>query len=185
MRTPDGLFFAPGLRFKDLDIQDSNALANSLTARAEKWFFDPAKLIANSSPFASGVIVVCFIDSAAKFSGMKMPEWLCEAVTNCAKRDPRGNNRTIAVSFKEDVRNGLVHHSRLNRGAEFSLDLEKPLEVVGSVLIVNPLLLLDAVEVRWQRTLDGIRSNSETHQRVAKEVQRVFKVDFQADEAWE
>ena len=146
MLTPDGLFFAPGVRFKNLDVNDASALANALAARAQTWFFEPARCIATSSPFASGIIVACFIDAAAEFTGMKMTDWLCEAVPSSAERDPRRGKRTIADSFEEDVRNGLVHHARLNRGAEFSLALEQPMAVVDSVLIVNPLGLLDAVE---------------------------------------
>lgn len=185
MLTPNGLFFAPGVRFKSLDVNDASALADALAARAENWFFGPARCVATSSPFASGIIVACFIDAAAEFAGMKMAKWLCEAVPSSTEVDPRRDKRTIADSFEEDVRNGLVHHARLNRGAEFSLDLEQPMAVVGSVLIVNPLRLLEAVEARWRRTLDSVRSNSEIHQRTAKEVRRVFRADFEADKGWD
>lgn len=184
MLTPDGLFFAPGVRFKDLNVNDARALADALASRAQDWFFAPARCIAVPSPFASGIVVACFIDAAAEFAGMKMAQWLCDAVPSSAERDPRRDKRTIADSFEEDVRHGLVHHCRLNRGAEFSLALEEPMAVVNSVLIVNPLQLLSAVEAKWREFLDTICSNTDIHRRTADHVHRVFKADFQADEAW-
>lgn len=89
MLNPDGLFFAPNVRFKELSLSDPQALANALAERAKEWFFRPAEDIAASSPFASGIIVVCFMDSAAEFAGTNMTQWLCEAVPTSAQRDPR------------------------------------------------------------------------------------------------
>lgn len=184
MRTPDGLFFAPGLRFKDLDLDDSTALADALDARARSWFLEPARRVAQMSPFASGVIICCFIDAAAEFEGIGIADWVRGVVAGTGRQDPRRTNKTIADSFEEDVRHGLVHHGRLNRGAEFSLDLETPMEIVDSVLVVNPLQLVEAVEAAWQVTLGRIRSNAEVHDRIRKQVRRVFRVDFEADQTW-
>ncbi len=49
MLTPDGLFFAPGIRFKDLNVNSAQALADALAARAQDWFFGPAWNVAASS----------------------------------------------------------------------------------------------------------------------------------------
>jgi hypothetical protein len=184
MLTPKGLFFAPNVRFKDLRVNDPNALADALAERAEHWFFRPARTIAGSSPFAAGIVVVCFVDAAAEFTGKDTVEWLHEAVPDSAGKDARRDQKTIAESFKEDVRNGLVHHARLNRGAEFSLDIEQPMAVVGSVLIVNPERLLTAVQAEWQRFIARIASEPAIHQSTAERVARVFRVDFDADAAW-
>ena len=184
MLTPDGLFFAPGIRFKALRVDDPQALADALAARAQCWFFAPASQVAPVSPFAAGIIVSCFIDAAAEFEGTTLAEWLREAVPATGDRDPRRGNKTIADSFEEDVRHGLVHHARLNRGAEFSLDLETPLEIIRAVLVVNPLELLKSVAARWDKTLRAVVSNSDFHRRIADQIQRVFKADFLADEAW-
>ena len=184
MLTPDGLFFAPGIRFKALRVDDPQALADALAARAQCWFFAPASQVAPVSPFAAGIIVSCFIDAAAEFEGTTLAEWLREAVPATGDRDPRRGNKTVADSFEGDVRRGLVHHARLNRGAEFSLDLETPLEIIRAVLVVNPLELLKSVAARWDKTLRAVVSNSDFHRRIADQIQRVFKADFLADEAW-
>lgn len=123
MLTPNGLFFAPGIRFRELQLDDPNALASALAKRSECWFLEPAAEVANHSPFAAGIILVCFIDSAAEFSGLRFVQWLIEAVPSTGNQDRRRGGKMIADSFEEDVRHGLVHHTRLNRGAEFSLDL--------------------------------------------------------------
>ncbi|PYR17489.1 MAG: hypothetical protein DMF94_23515 [Acidobacteria bacterium] len=168
-----------------MDVDDARALADALAWRAQKWFFAPASQISASSPFASGIVVACFIEAAAEFEGTTLGDWLREAVPSSAESDPRRGDKAIADSFVEDVRHGLVHHARLNRGAEFSLDIEQPMTVLGSVLVVNPLELLRSVEVRWQMTLHNIRENLEFHHRTASQIRRVFKADFEADEVWE
>jgi hypothetical protein len=184
MLTPDGLFFAPGVRFRALRVDDPSALADALAARTRRWFFEPASKVAPESPFAAGIIVSCFIDAAAEFEGMTLGQWLREAVPSTAGGDPRRRNKAVADSFEEDVRHGLVHHARLNRGAERSLDLEAPMNVVGSVLVVNPMELLKSVEARWDKTLQAIVSDDAFHRRMADQVNRVFSADFLADEAW-
>lgn len=184
MRTPNGLFFAPGIRFKDLDLEDAHVFADALAVRADHWFFEPATSITQSSPFAAGIIVVCFVDAAAEFTGTTFVQWLQESVPSTAERDPRHTKKSVAESFEEDVRHGLVHHARLNRGAEFSLELEQPIAVIGSVLVVNPRELLSAIRVKWQAFLDRVRSDEGVHQSTARRVARVFKADFQADSDW-
>lgn len=184
MLTPKGLFFAPGMRFKDLQLQDPCALADALAARAESWFFHPAATVATCSPFAAGIIVVCFIDAAAEFAGYEFVHWLEEAIPETRKGDPRRNDKSVAESFKEDVRHALVHHARLNRGAEFSLDLSEAIAVVDSVLVVNPQILLVAVLAKWNEFLSRIRLDPVVHGAVADHIRRVFRADFDADAAW-
>jgi hypothetical protein len=184
MLTPEGLFFAPGVRFRDLDVNDREALANALASRAERWFFEPAESVASSAPFASGIVTVCFIDAAAEFAGMTMVDWLQSAVPDTLARDPRRNGKSIAVSFQEDVRNGLVHHARLSRGAEFSTELERPMLIIGNVLVVNPILLLAALRARWESFLEDVRSDPHVHEAAARQLVRVFSADFEADARW-
>jgi hypothetical protein len=184
MLTPKGIFFAPHIRFNELNLKDAQALADALCARAERWFFGPAEDIAASSPFASGIVAVCFMDAAAEFEGTTMTQWLREAVPSTAQVDPRRSKKSIADSFEEDVRHGLVHHARLSRGAEFSLDLDQAVALVGSVLVVNPRELLAAIRARWQHFIDRVRLDSHTHQSTADRIARIFRADFEADAAW-
>ncbi|MGE0445700.1 MAG: hypothetical protein AB7P99_10765 [Vicinamibacterales bacterium] len=185
MKSPDGLFFAPGIRFRDLDLDDSRALAHALAVRADSWFFTPAEAIADQSAFASGIILVCFIDAAANFMGVEFSEWLHSAIPETRSVDPRHTKRTIAESFYDDVRNGLVHHARLNRGAEFSLDLESAIALVDSVLVVNPRELLPAIQRQWAGFLRSLEIEPDLHAKVKNHVGRVFRVDFEADRHWQ
>jgi len=93
MLTPKGLFFAPEVRFKDLMLDDPHAFADALAARAEYWFFRPARTIAASSPFAAGIVVACFIDAAVEFAGQDAVRWLHDAVPSSAERDAEGVTR--------------------------------------------------------------------------------------------
>lgn len=114
MRTPDGIFFAPGIRFKELNLESSERLADALHLRSAKWFLQPAATLVESSAFASGVVLTCFVDAAAEFAGVGFVEWFKAAVPDSASRDPRRTEKTFADSVYEDVRNGLVHHARLS-----------------------------------------------------------------------
>jgi hypothetical protein len=62
--------------------------------------------------------------------------------------------------------------------------LEQPIAVIESVLIVNPMELLSAVEAHWKHFLNQLRSDVEIHHSTAKHIERVFKADFSADKAW-
>jgi len=43
MRTPDGIFFAPGIRFRDLNLESAERLAEALQLRSGKWFLKMSK----------------------------------------------------------------------------------------------------------------------------------------------
>lgn len=185
MRKPAGIFFAPSFRFRDLNLKDGKALSYALNERTSEWFLEPARSVGKSSPFAAGIIVTSFIEAAARYEQVCPVVWLHQALPSSAARDPRRTGKSVAESFVEDVRNGLVHHNRLNRGAEFTLESDEALLVTERVLIVNPLSLLDAVQERWKKTLVEIESDPNVCERVAKEISRVFRADFEADERWE
>ena len=185
MQKPDGLYFAPNVRFRDLYDADANELADALESRSMNWFLMPAKQIAQTAPFSSGIIVTCFIDAASEIEGINVIDWLKEAVPSSSELDPRRTKKSIADSFYEDVRHGLIHHSRLSRGAEFSLDLNSAIEVVNSVLVVNPSILIVDVIKRWEETLSMIRVDEKKHQKFLEEIRKVFRVDFEADETWD
>lgn len=52
-----------------------------------------------------------------------------------SRSDPRRPGKSIAESLKENVRNGFVHHARINRRAQFSMELERPVALIKEVLI--------------------------------------------------
>jgi len=117
-------------------------VADALQSRAARWFIDPARRLAEDSPFASGLITVCLADAAAEFRGTGFVDWLHHAVPASAAPASRKGNKTVAEPCRDDVRNGLAHHARLNQGAEFSTQSDQPLGVAGGVLIVDPAIPL-------------------------------------------
>ena len=58
------------------------------------------------------------------------------------------------------------------------------MDVIESVLVVNPLQLVDAVEAAWEATLARLRSDANVHHQIEERIRRVFRVDFEADRTW-
>src|SRR2546422_10355331 len=98
MRTPSGILFAPGIRFRDLDLDSAEQLADALGLRLNRWFLEPARILLDTSPFASGAIITCFVDAAAELEGVDFISWFKSAVPDSAQRDPRRTRKTIADS---------------------------------------------------------------------------------------
>lgn len=163
MRTPNGLYFAPSIRFKELNLDDPEALAIALDRRIENWYLDPAEKIVRYYPFASGTLLVCFVDYAAGLIHGRPPtkrdvaDLLEEATREFRELDPRRSGKTLAISFVDFVRNGLVHNARLSCGAQFSVDCEATVEVVNGILIVNPNNLVKELRRVWKTLLVAMR----------------------------
>lgn len=184
MRTPDGLYFAPGIRFRDLDLGSPRATAAALDARVRGWYLDPGDTLVNSAPLAAGIIFTCFIDAMAELSGSNFVDWTAANVPGMSEPDPRRLDKRLAESFYEDVRNGLVHHNRLNRGAEFSTHFNGLVDVINDVLIVNPERLARSAREAWVAFIVNLEENPDLHRSVAQRMQRTFRVDFAADVEW-
>lgn len=67
MKTGDTLFFAPGIRFVEVDL-NGTALARQFERRIAGFYLDPADRCATEGfAFAAGVILVSCIDALARF----------------------------------------------------------------------------------------------------------------------
>lgn len=144
MRIGDLLFFAPGLRFDQVDL-DGSELPEQFRQRIEGLYIRPAEECAGGGhAFAAGVLLVSCIDALAKLRfgngvGERFRRFAREELKSFASDDH-------AQRFYEEFRNGLVHEARLKEGAQFSLEIGATVQNVDGLLLVNPELL--AAEVR-------------------------------------
>lgn len=156
MRIGDNLFFAPGIKFSDVDTT-GETFAQQLDCRIRGFYLQPVRsLIQSGHAFAAGVILVVAIDALARLEtgseevGKRFQDWCVTHLTNCSK--------PISKRFYDAFRNGLVHEARIKNGGEFSLEANEMFQEMGDVLVCNPARLLAEVEsvvAVCVRTLDS------------------------------
>ena len=143
MREGNILYFAPGIRFGEVDL-NGPGLPNQYHARIIGFYVDPAEeCAARGQAFASGVLLVNCIDALALVryggrSGVRFRRF--------AREELRSFSPPLANRLYEDFRNGLVHEARVKNGGQFSLDIGSTVEERAGLMLINPEQL--AVEVR-------------------------------------
>ena len=139
MRIGDYLYFAPGIKFVELDLTGAK-IAEQYETRIKGFYLDPAEqLIDNNHVFASGVLLVSCIDALAK---LRYGGRVGERFRKFAKDEMVSfKDDHIAQLFYNDFRNGLVHETRIKNGGEFSLEQENTAAVYYFSLRVNPFYL--------------------------------------------
>jgi len=145
MRVGDLLYFAPGIRFDQVDL-DGPGLPEQFRQRIEGLYILPAEECAGRHhAFAAGVLLVSCVDALARLrfgngvGGERFKKFAREQLKSFASGD-------LAERLYLEFRNGLVHEARLKEGGQFSLDVGSTVEQLQGLLLVNPRLL--AVEVR-------------------------------------
>ena len=143
MNEGDILYFAPRIRFGEVDLNGSG-LPNQYHERIIGFYVDPAEeCAARGQAFASGVLLVTCIDAPAlaRYGGPTG-----ERFRRFAREELRSFSRPLEDRLYEDFRNGLVHEARVKNGGQFSLDIESTVEERAGLMLINPEQL--AVEVR-------------------------------------
>ena len=156
MRIREHLYFAPGVKFADVDI-DGRTLADQVAHRVRSFYLQPAcALVDAGHAFASGVMIVVAIDALARLQtgradvGGRFRDWCTANLPSC--------DAAISRRFYEAFRNGLVHEARIKDGCEFSLEARETFVKIGDILSCNPALLLGEVEAAldaYVRTLEA------------------------------
>ena len=145
MRIGDVLYFSPNVRFAELDFDDVPALIRAFLGRIEGFYLEPAaRSLAAGDGFAGGLVCCAAIELIAKISSNNHPAaWLSGNLPAFA-----GDGK-LAERFWALFREGLAHEGRIKRNDEwsgqFSMEIPDVLMTVESVLVVNPLKLLEEV----------------------------------------
>src|SRR5262245_34518473 len=117
-RIADELYFAPGIRFADLDLS-GNRLPSQFQCRIAGFYLKPAIDLARSKhAFAAGVLVVCAMDALALLATGSSS--VTGRIKSLCQRIPGLDSPEMADIFCESFRNGLVHQARIKNGSEFS-----------------------------------------------------------------
>jgi len=136
MRIGDTLYFAPEIRFGDVDL-DGPRLPQQFRQRVAGFYIVPSKECADRGhAFAAGVLLVSCIDALAyiRFGdvvGVRFRKLVDEELNSFS-------GSAITQRFYDEFRNGLVHEGRLKNGAQFSLEIAETAETLDGILVVNP-----------------------------------------------
>lgn len=158
MKIGDLLFFAPGIRFDELDLTGAK-LPEQLQQRIGGYYVEPSReCCKNGHAFAAGVLLVSCIDATARlrYGGGVGERFRRFAAEELASFSAPG----LDARFYDEYRNGLVHEARLKRGAQFSLERPSTVEDVGGILLINPQRLADEVEVALKKWIGELTADT-------------------------
>ena len=174
MRIGDVLYFSPRFRFSDLDIEDTEMLVEALQDRLFGFYLEPAsRLLKTADAFAAGLLCCSAIDFVALCSGEEHPEaWLRKNVPDFA------GDEALAGKFWKWFRDGLVHEGRVKAFGQFSLNFPTLLNIVGPALVVNPQLLLGAIQEAFTSYFEHLDEAQSA--RLVKLLQRYFQAEIAA-----
>jgi hypothetical protein len=177
VRIGNLLFFAPGVRFDEVDLSGAT-LPRQLQKRLNGYYIEPAgECCRNGHAFAAGALLVSCIDAIGRLKyggGVGVGDRFRRAageLSSFAAPD-------LAARFYDEFRNGLVHEARLKRGGQFSLERDRTVEVLGGVLLVNPRRLVDEVRDSLTQWVTELCTDDTKRAKLATLLRRDFADDF-------
>jgi hypothetical protein len=181
MRTGDLLYFAPEVRFDQVDL-DGAGLPDQFQRRVEGFYIRPAAECAQAGfAFAAGVLLVSCIDALARLRlgggvGKRFEKFTHDALSSFSGVD-------LAQRFYQEFRNGLVHEARLKKGGQFSLETKATVELLDGLLIINPRLLAEEVREALSAYRKLLDTDDQQRAALAKALRRDHIDDFRAAQA--
>lgn len=186
MRIGEHLYFSPNHKFKELRWDDKGNLISAFLDRVTGFYLDPVDLLNRAkSSFAAGVLCVTTIDFLAAITtgiqktGERIENWLKLNISSFDKTDPKNKSQTLARRFYNEFRNGLVHEGRIKEGGQFSYDFEELVKVKESVMIVNPVLLANALREAFNKDMDKVKTDEFAFQSFKCSLIQFFRMDIE------
>jgi hypothetical protein len=186
MRIRDTLYFAPGIKFSDVDVAGGNSLPDQLFDRINGYYLEPARrAAAEGYAFASGVLLVTCIDALSGFEYGRRGE---NGESNTNDRFPLWCKNNLDSfedgyynRFYRTFRNGLVHEARVKGGDEFNLSVEKAVAVrEGLILSINPTYLAEEVDVALRRFIDDLKCDADARERLLNQIKNEFEHELES-----
>jgi hypothetical protein len=176
MKIDDVLYFAPGLRFDEIDF-DGPRLPSQWAARIVGFYLEPADwCVRMKFAFAAGVLLTTCIDALSR-AETGSPDVKLRFTSFCRSSLQSFAEESIAARFYAEFRNGLVHEARVRKGAQFSFDFDETVSQSDGVLIINPACLTREV----RRALEGFVQRLQRDPAELKPFAARLKVDHTED----
>jgi hypothetical protein len=174
VRIGDILFFSPKYRFQDLDFEKPEVIVAAFLDRVERFYFAPAeRLVQAGDAFAAGLVICGAIEFIAKANGGREEpeEWLETNVEGFS-------DQSLAKDFWEKFRHGLTHEGRVKAFGEFSFEIPDIAARFDAALVINPRLLLTAVEEAFRKDCSKITAKRAKY--IASTLKRLFEPEVKA-----
>jgi hypothetical protein len=174
MRIGDVLYFSPRFSFAKLNLDDCAILIETLQDRVDGYYLQPAfRCLASGDAFAAGLVCCAAIDFLALVCEEKLPsEWLNTHIPAFSKHD------AIAEQFWIRFRHGLMHEGYIKSQGQFSLQSPEVLVTDGPAIVINPQLLLEAVDQAFREYCKMF--TPEQASRLSKRLHRYFDAEIKA-----
>jgi hypothetical protein len=158
VKIDDVLYFAPNIRFDELDF-DGPRLPGQFAARIAGFYLEPADhCIEKRFALAAGVLLTACIDALARVqtgSSDVGKRFMFFARTQL----PSFATDTMARRLYTEFRNGLIHEARIKRGAQFSFDFEETAWESNGILVINPARLASEVKQAFARYINYLEQS--------------------------
>jgi hypothetical protein len=174
LKIGDVLYFSPRFPFAKLNLVDPVTLIDALRDRVEGFYLQPAaRCLASHDAFAGGLICCAVIDFLTIVYGEESPsDWLKSHVPAFIK------NNEIAERFWIRFRHGLMHEGYIKSQGQFSLELPEVVITDGTVMIVNPRVLLEQIEAAVSEYCNSFTSAQAAQ--LATRLHRYFDAEIKA-----
>jgi len=177
MKTSDGIYFAPGILLKKLDLSNKDSLIAAFEKRITGFYLDPIKLLNDKKhAFAAGVIEFAMIDALARYYTLRnaVEDRIVEILHNNFNI-----SRHVAKRVYKKFRNGLLHENRIKECGQFCYELSDWYSGEGGCLIVNPEKLCHELE-KYSKDYIGKLKNDEKlyktfHSRIKDDLEEEIK----------
>jgi hypothetical protein len=183
MNIRDILYFAPGIKFSDVDL-NGPGLPLQFKRRMAGFYIEPAEeCTRHNYAFAAGTLLVCCIDALAQLKFGKKVK-VSERFSRFTRETLQSfSSDDLAKHFYDDFRNGLVHEGGLKNGGQFSLDTRRTLTQFDSILVVNPQYLAEEVSSALASYVDLLQRDDTERKKLAKRLGEDLVKDFRAARA--
>lgn len=186
------LFFAPGIRMRDLDLQHPVALLEAFERRVDGLFLSPVRVLEKCADteegalFGAALLIAALVESLARIDNddnaddSLIRRWLESHLA--AFRETvtiSGTTLSLAAVFEERFRNGLAHNGYVASLGRLSRAIDAPVWASGPIVTVNPFALAEAVAIEFKSFGDRLRSGARDIRRFAYHVREQFQQEVE------
>ena len=181
MKVGDYVFFAPGIHFRDLDL-DGSRLPEQYGVRIEGYYLTPAqRAVEASDAFAAGLLAFAAIDAISRiYYGPNRSKRMggSDFRSFAQQRLKSFSEATNADILYEKYRNGLVHEARLKEGCQFEIGCSRTIDTSGPTPIIDPGRLVDEVRISLKQIVSEMEVSQQFRDQFARCLREEFKFEL-------
>lgn len=182
MRQGDDLYFAPGIKFSEVQLDDPR-FVDQLHARLDGLYLAPVRnCLEHKQWFAAGLLLIALIDfmsgmhrSSQELRGRRVR---ADFETYTQEKLSSSGLSDHAHRFYTDFRDGLTHQGMIKNAGEFSDNWPQTARVECGRLCINPMYLLREVEAALAKELKELRGSPTKRIKAANRLAELFAVEL-------